>query len=100
MKKNALNIEIKKINDEWSYWLIKHLNYHLLNEETNKEDKNINFVIGYNTKLKYIKNNYSEIPLLILDFKDDYKEPHLIKNTQLEDLIGIVNDINKKYNNF
>lgn len=112
-KENVLEIEITKINDEWSAWYIKKINErklkHINPNELDKLDSNI-LCFGCGEiypKTKFDKERIDRVGLygeyyeyqinLEIKYKNNYDEPYFIKNEYVEDLKSIVNLVNEKY---
>ncbi len=102
-KENVLEIEITKINDNWSCWFIKTMNKKIL--KNGIKDK---FYINDNwyhfeitegeTDFYYsVKDiNSQEEPTLNINYKDD-GIPNLIENNEVNDLVLVILEINEKY---
>lgn len=112
-KEKVLEIEITKINDEWSAWYIKKINErklkHINPNELDKLDSNI-LCFGCGEiypKTKFDKERIDRVGLygeyyeyqinLEIKYKNNYDEPYFIKNEYVEDLKSIVNLVNEKY---
>ncbi len=102
-KENVLEIEITKINDNWSCWFVKNMNKKIL--KNGIKDK---FYINDNwyhfeitegeTDFYYsVKDiNSQEEPTLNINYKDD-GIPNLIENNEVNDLVLVTLEINEKY---
>ena len=102
-KEKVLEIEITKINDNWSCWFVKNMNKKIL--KNGIKDK---FYINDNwyhfeitegeTDFYYsVKDiNSQEEPTLNINYKDD-GIPNLIENNEVNDLVLVTLKINEKY---
>lgn len=102
-KEKVLEIEITKINDNWSVWDIKKINRKILKNGINDKfcinDNNYHFEITEGDTDFYYTVNLSlqEAPVLNLNCRDEEIIPNLIENNQVNDLVLIITEINKKY---
>lgn len=103
-KEKVLEIEITKINDEWSAWYIKNINQKILKKGL--RDKfyiNDNFyhfdIDEQETEFEYwAKDGWSEEETtLYLNYQEKSMSTYLIKEKEIEDLKTIVSAINEKY---
>ena len=103
-KENVLEIEITKINDEWSAWYIKNINQKILRKGL--RDKfyiNDNFyhfdIDEQETEFEYWSADgwSQEEPTLYLNYQEKLMSTYLIKEKEIEDLKIIVSAINEKY---
>lgn len=103
-KENVLEIEITKINDEWSAWYIKNINQKILRKGL--RDKfyiNDNFyhfdIDEQETEFEYWSTDgwSQEEPTLYLNYQEKLMSTYLIKEKEIEDLKIIVSAINEKY---
>ena len=103
-KEKVLEVEITKINDDWSYWFVKNTNKNILKKGFKKvfyRDDKI-FSINVNkqkTEFEYWSQDgwTVEEPTLYLDYCEVNTTPHLIKGENIEDLKTIVDLVNEKY---
>ena len=102
-KEKVLEIEITKINDNWSAWYIKKINRKILKNGIKDKfyinNNNYHFEITEGDTDFYYTVNLSlqETPILNLNYRDEEIIPNLIENNQVNDLVLIMTEINKKY---
>jgi len=108
-KEKVLDIEIKKINDEYSYWVVKKVNKIKLKnmpltEIAHEDKKKYCFGYGYRTKFKKEYVGYEhhscvsdyQIDLEIDDL-NDYSTPYFIENKLVPDLQFLIDVVNEEY---
>lgn len=103
-KEKVLEIEITKINDNWSCWFVKNMNKKILKKGFRKvfyrDDGNFYINIDeQKTEFKYwSEDGWSpEEPILYLDYYEINTTPHLIKKENIQDLKRIIDLVNEKY---
>ena len=103
-KEKVLEIEITKINNEWSAWYIKNINQKILKKGL--RDKfyiNDNFyhfdIDDQETEFEYWSADCwsQEEATLYLNYQEKSMSTYLIKEKEIEDLKAIVSAINEKY---
>lgn len=102
-KEKVLEIEITKINDNWSCWFVKKMNKKILkNRIKDKFYINDNWyhfeITEGETDFYYSAKdiNSQEEPTLNINYKDD-GIPNLIENNEVNDLVLVILEINEKY---
>ena len=108
-KEKVLEIEIIKINDEWSSWFVKKVNKIKLKampltEIAHEDKKKYCFGYGYRNEFKkeYIGYNHhscvSDYQIdLEIDNLESYDKPYLIENKLVPDLQFLIDVVNEKY---
>lgn len=103
-KEKVLEIEITKINDDWSYWFVKNMNKEILKKGFKKvfyrDDKIFNINVDeQKTEFEYrSQDGWSpEDPFLYLNYCEVNTTPYLIKKENVQDLKTIVDLVNEKY---
>lgn len=103
-KEKVLEIEITKINDNWSCWFVKNMNKKILKKDFIKQfyrdDKNFHINVDeQKTEFEYwSQDGWSpEEPILYLDYCEVNTTPYLIKKENVQDLKTIVDLVNEIY---
>ena len=103
-KEKVLEIEITKINDNWSCWFVKNMNKKILKKDFIKQfyrdDKNFHINVDeQKTEFEYwSQDGWSpEEPILYLDYCEVNTTPYLIKKENVQDLKTIVDLVNEEY---
>lgn len=108
-KEKVLEIEIVKVTDEYSYWVIRKVNKIKLKkmpltEIAHEDKKKYCFGYGYRNEFKkeYIGYNHhscvSDYQIdLEIDNLESYYKPYLIENKLVPDLQFLIDVVNEKY---
>lgn len=108
-KEKVLEIEIIKVTDEYSYWVIRKVNKIKLKkmpltEIAHEDKKKYCFGYGYRNEFKkeYIGYNHhscvSDYQIdLEIDNLENYDKPYLIENKLVPDLQFLIDVVNEKY---
>ena len=103
-KEKVLEIEITKINDNWSYWFVKNMNRKILKKDFTKQFYRDDKIFHINVDKQKTEFEYwsqdgwsAEEPILYLDYCEVNKTPYLINKENVQDLKIIVDLVNERY---